>query len=149
MDVLLDLARDLPRRELAAGESLLTEGMDPVPLFVLIEGALEVRKHETSIAVLSDPGACVGEMSLLLGLPASADVVAIVPTIVAVVEDAPARLAEDARIAIALARRLATRLQHMTTYLADLQHQYGDHEGGLGMVGTVLGSGRSTSSAPC
>jgi CRP-like cAMP-binding protein len=140
VDVLLDLARDLPRRALAVGESLLTEGMDPVPLFVLIEGALEVRKQETSIAVLSDPGACIGEMSLLLGLPASADVVAIAPTIVAVVEDAPARLAEDPQIAIALARRLATRLQHMTTYLADLQHQYGDHEGGLGMVGTVLGS---------
>ena len=28
----------------------------------------------------------------------------------------------------------------MTTYLADLQHQYADHEGGLGMVGAVLGS---------
>lgn len=140
MDALLDLARDLPRRTVAAGESLLTEGMDPVPLFVLIEGALEVRKNDTPVAVLRDPGACIGEMSLLLGMPASADVIAIESTVVAVVDDAPRRLAEDPTIAIALARRLATRLQHMTTYLADLQHQYGDHEGGLGMVGTVLGS---------
>ena len=28
----------------------------------------------------------------------------------------------------------------MTTYLADLKHQYADHEGGLGMVDVVLGS---------
>jgi hypothetical protein len=35
---------------------------------------------------------------------------------------------------------LATRVQHMTTYLADLQQQYADHEGGLGMVDTVLGA---------
>ncbi len=28
----------------------------------------------------------------------------------------------------------------MTTYLADLRHQYADHEGGLGMVDAVLGS---------
>ena len=32
------------------------------------------------------------------------------------------------------------RLQVMTTYLADLKHQYADHEGGLGMVDVVLGS---------
>ena len=140
MDALLDLARDLPRRTVAAGEPLLTEGMDPVPLFVLIEGALEVRKNGTPVAVLRDPGACIGEMSLLLGMPASADVIAIESTVVAVVDDAARRLAEDPTIAIALARRLATRLQHMTTYLVDLQQQYGDHEGGLGMVGTVLGS---------
>jgi CRP-like cAMP-binding protein len=140
VDVLLDLARDLPRRTVASGEPLLIEGMHPVPLFVLIEGALEVRKNGTQVAVLNDPGACIGEMSLLLGLPASADVIAVAPTVVAVIEDAADRLAADPRIAIALARRLATRLQHMTTYLADLQHQYADHEGGLGMVGAVLGS---------
>jgi CRP/FNR family cyclic AMP-dependent transcriptional regulator len=140
MDVLLDLARDLPRREVAPGASLLTEGMDPVPLFVLVEGALEIQKRGTAIAVLRDPGACIGEMSLLLGVPATADVVAIEPTVVAIIEDAPTRLLEDPAIGIALARRLATRLQHMTTYLADLQHQYADHEGGLGMVGSVLGS---------
>lgn len=140
MDVLLDLARDLPRRSLEPGESLVAEGMDPVPLFVLVSGALEVQKLGTQVAVLRDPGACIGEMSLLLGGPATADVLAIEPTVVAVVDDASERLAADPAIAIALARRLATRLQHMTTYLVDLQHQYADHEGGLGMVGTVLGS---------
>jgi len=35
---------------------------------------------------------------------------------------------------------LAARLGAMTTYLADLKQQYGDHEGGLGMVDAVLGS---------
>ena len=89
---------------------------------------------------VSEAGACVGEMSLLLGVPATADVVA---------ERAVGRRgdrgrARDARsetgLPLALARLLAARLQVMTGYLADLKHQYADHEGGLGMVDVVLGS---------
>ena len=32
------------------------------------------------------------------------------------------------------------RVDVMTGYLADLRHQYGDHEGGLGMIDEVLAS---------
>ena len=93
------------------------------------------------IAIVTEPGACVGEMSLLLGVPATADVVASEPSVVAVIEDAHAML-DDAsrRLPLALARLLAERLQVMTTYLVDIKQQYADHEGGLGMVDVVLGS---------
>jgi hypothetical protein len=60
--------------------------------------------------------------------------------VVAVVEDAAALVAADATLALALARLVAGRLQVMTSYLADLKSQYADHEGGLGMIDTVLGS---------
>src|SRR4029079_12375431 len=87
-----------------------------------------------------EPGVCVGEMSVLLDVPATADVVAAEASTVACVERARDLVADHPELALALARLLAARVQRMTTYLADLQHQYADHEGGLGMVNVVLGS---------
>ena len=79
-------------------------------------------------------------MSLLLGVPATADVVASERSIVAVIDDAPAHAPVGSALSsLALARLLAVRLHAMTTYLADLKQQYSDHEGGLGMVDVVLG----------
>jgi hypothetical protein len=49
-------------------------------------------------------------------------------------------LNERSDVTLAIARLLAARLQVMTSYLADLKQQYADHEGGLGMIDTVLGS---------
>ena len=110
-------------------------------LFVLLEGALRIEKGGVPIASITEIGACVGEVSLLLDVPATADIVA---------SEAGSRRGGGRREAAcspsirsrararAVARR--TRVQHMTTYLADLQHQYADHEGGLGMVDVVLGS---------
>ena len=138
MDELLTLADNYPRRTVDAGEVLLTDGSSVPALYVLVEGALRVEKSGVPITTVSEPGSCVGEMSLLLDVPATADVVASEASIVAVVDDAPARLATDPQLAIALARLLAARLHAMTTYLADLKQQYADHEGGLGMVDVVL-----------
>jgi CRP/FNR family transcriptional regulator, cyclic AMP receptor protein len=87
-----------------------------------------------------DPGACVGEMSLLLGINATADVVATEASELAVIDDARTMLDTHAALPLALARLLATRLATMTSYLADLRNQYADHEGGLAMVDVVLGS---------
>jgi CRP/FNR family transcriptional regulator, cyclic AMP receptor protein len=137
---LLSLAHDLPRRSLATSDVLLVDGSPVGALYVLIEGRLRIEKGGVAIATVTDPGACVGEMSLLLGIPATADVVAIEPSVVAVVDDAPSMLEGEGGLTLELARLLAGRLQVMTTYLADLKHQYADHEGGLGMVDVVLDS---------
>lgn len=140
MDELLALAQGSPRRSLDPGDVLLVDGESVGSLFVLLEGELRIDKGGTRIAAVTEPGACVGEMSLLLGIPATADVIAGAPSVVAVVEDAPAMLEADTGLSLALARLLATRLQVMTTYLADIRRQYADHEGGLGMVDVVLDS---------
>jgi CRP/FNR family cyclic AMP-dependent transcriptional regulator len=140
METLLAYADGLARRHLTAGERLVSEGMPPGHLYVLLDGALRVEKAGIPVAVIADPGACVGEVSLLLGTHATADVVAVEAAVVAVVEDAGNAVASDPELTLALARLLAARLQHMTTYLADLQRQYVDHEGGLGMVDVVLAS---------
>jgi len=137
---MLELVAGHPVRNLAPDEVLIAEGDAGGVLFVLLDGALRVEKNGAPIAVIADAGACVGELALLLGVPATAHVVAVAPSRVAVVDDAARVLAEHPDLALALARVLAARLQRMTTYLADLQNQYADHEGGLGMVDVVLGS---------
>jgi CRP-like cAMP-binding protein len=140
MEELLRLANDYPRRTVDAGDLLLADGAPSPALYVLLEGALRVEKSRQPIARVTEPGSCVGEMSLLLGVPATADVVASERSVVAVVDDVPSLLRDDARVPLALARLLAQRLHAMTTYLADLKTQYADHAGGLGMVDVVLGS---------
>jgi hypothetical protein len=77
-------------------------------------------------------------MSLLLGVSATADVVASEPSVVGVLAGARARLDTEPGLALALARLLAGRVQVMTGYLVDLRRQYGDHAGGLGMIDVVL-----------
>ncbi len=144
---MLTLTHGLPRRSLAADEVLLVDGQ-PVPaLYVLIEGALRIEKGGMTVATVTEPGACVGEMSLLLGISATADVAANAPSVLAVIDDADAMLEAEPRLSLALARLLAERLHVMTTYLADIKYQYSDHEGGLGMVDIVLGSLMRSSSS--
>jgi CRP/FNR family transcriptional regulator, cyclic AMP receptor protein len=140
VEELLAIAQGLPHHTVEQGEVVLADGDTAPALSVLLSGALHIEKAGVMIATVTEPGACVGEMSLLLGVPATADVVAIERSVLATIADAPARLDADPALALALARLLAARLQVMTTYLADLKHQYADHEGGLGMVDVVLGS---------
>lgn len=137
---MLTLARGFPSRALEPGEALIVDGQAVPALFVLLEGALRIEKAGVVIATVTEAGACVGEMSLLLGVPATADVVAAGRSVLAVIENAGAMLESEATLPLALARLLAVRLQVMTTYLADIKSQYADHEGGLGMVDVVLGS---------
>ncbi len=140
MSELVTLAQGLPRRSVDAGEALLADGQSAPALFVLLEGGLRIEKAGVQIATVTEPGACVGEMSLLLGVPATADVIASEPSVVAVIENADTMLEDEPALSLALARLLATRLQVMTTYLVDIKQQYADHDGGLGMVDVVLGS---------
>ena len=140
MEELLALVTDAPRRRFDADDVVLRDGQDVDALLVLLEGALRIDKAGTTVAAVTQRGACVGEMSLLLGVPATADVVATTPSVVGVVEDARALLDTEPALALALARLLAARVQVMTSYLVDLRRQYGDHTGGLGMIDVVLDS---------
>jgi CRP-like cAMP-binding protein len=130
----------MSERRLAAGETLIAAGDPSVALYELREGTLEVARGDTVIAVVSDPGAMFGELSLLLDRPASASVRARTDAVVVEVVGARERLANDAEFVTSLARLLARRLDTMNGYLADLRQQYADHEGGLGMIDEVLAS---------
>jgi CRP/FNR family cyclic AMP-dependent transcriptional regulator len=137
---LLSLAADLPRRTVQPGEVLLVDGEPVDALYVLLDGGLRIEKAGLLIATVTEPGACVGEMSLLLGVAATADVTARETSRLAVIANAEEMLEARTELSLALARLLARRLQVMTTYLVDIKQQYADHEGGLGMVDAVLSS---------
>jgi CRP/FNR family transcriptional regulator, cyclic AMP receptor protein len=138
MDDVLTLCADLPTRALEPGEVLLREGSPGGALYVLARGAVEVRKEGGTLLRIDEPGAFLGEISALLGGPRSADVVAVEPSEVHVVEDPAAALAAEPELVLAIARLLAHRLRAVTSYLADLERQYGGTDGHLALMDQVL-----------
>jgi CRP/FNR family transcriptional regulator, cyclic AMP receptor protein len=151
MNDVLALCADLPTRTLAAGEVLLTEGSSGRTMYVLIRGAVEVRKDGGTLVRIDEPGAFVGEISALLGVPRSADVVAVEPSEVRVLADPTAALAAEPELVLAIARLLAHRLRAVTSYLTDLRRQYGGAGGHLALMDQVLSeltAMRTTSLAP-
>lgn len=134
---MLSLSVHLPEVTIGAGDVLVTEGSPSEGLWVLVSGALDVRKGDVVVNTITLPGALVGEMSELLGRPSSATVAASEPTVLRYAADAPAFFDGDPAVLRLVAQALAERLAFVTTYLADLKHQYADAPG-LAMVGQVL-----------
>jgi len=121
-----------------ADKLLIREGETTGDLFILMEGQLEVLKGETVIAVVTEPGAILGEMSVLLHQPHTATVRASTGSMVYHIADATEFLREKPGVAILMAQLLAQRLNAATTYLADIKRQYASHGTHLSMVGEVL-----------
>src|SRR5262245_1330085 len=140
MRAILDYCTGGIRRAVPAGTLVLHEGSKTGHLFVLLEGRLEVIKGDSVVAVLAEPGAVLGEMSVLLDQPHTATVRAGSDSVVYEIEEAAAFLRDQPAVALLIARLLAQRLNVATTYLADLMHQYGDHGSHLLMVGELLQS---------
>lgn len=136
--VLLQLVADRPITEFADGVSLIEAGRPDPPLFVLASGSLEVRNRQLALATLDEPGAIVGEIGLLLGTPATADVVAVGAVRVHRIDDAESLFSDHPAFALHLATLLARRLSTVTGFLADLSRQFADQPGTLGLVPTVL-----------
>lgn len=134
----LRLADGAPEAEVAAGDSVISFGESGPPLCVLVSGVLEVRRNDVVLARLSEPGSIVGEMSLLLGTPASADVVAVEPSVVRHIDDAERLFRDVPDFGRHLAMTLARRLHRVTTFLGDLEEQFADRPGTLGLVPAVL-----------
>jgi CRP-like cAMP-binding protein len=140
MRAVLDYCTGATRRDVVGGTIIIHEGGTTGHLYVLIEGRLEVIKGDTVVASIAEPGAVVGEMSVLLDQPHTATVRAAMASTVYEFSDAASFLRDKPAVALLIARLLAQRLNVATTYLADIMHQYagrGDH---LAMVGEILQS---------
>ena len=140
MREILNYCNGALRREVPAGTVLIKEGSKTGHLFVLVEGQIEVLRGGSVVAVLSEPGALTGEMSLLLDRPHTATVRAAAPSTFYEVENAASFLTQEPAVALLIARLLAQRLNVATTYLADLMQQYAGHGTHLEMVGEILQS---------
>ena len=136
---ILELAGDATQVAVADGEVLIADGEADPSLYVLEAGTLDVRRSGHQVARLVEPGSVVGELGLLLGTPASADVVANGPVVVRRLDDAETLFRTHPEFGRHLAVVLARRLRQVTSYLADLQEQFADQAGTLGLVSTVGG----------
>lgn len=134
---MLTLSAHLPEVEFAPGDVVIREGRATGGIWVLVSGALRVRKGDITVNSISHPGALIGEMSVLLGVDPSATVEATKPSTLRHAADGNALLASDPAITKLVAIGLAERLSFVTSYLADLTHQYAGTPG-LSMVSDVL-----------
>jgi CRP-like cAMP-binding protein len=134
---MLSLSAHLPEIDYAPGEAVVREGGPSGSIWVLVSGALQVRKGDVMVNTITHPGAVIGEISVLLGTDHGATVEATEPSRLRVAEDGRQLLASDPAITRLVAIGLASRLNVVTTYLADLKHQYADAPG-LTMVSDVL-----------
>ena len=137
MNDMLTLSTHLPEIAFAPGEVVVREGGAAGPIWVLVSGALQVRKGHVLVNTVTEPGALVGEISLLLNSAFSATVEAAEPSLMRFAADGRAFLASHVDIATLVAIGLAERLNFVTTYLADLKHQFGVAHG-LSMIPDVL-----------
>lgn len=140
MSDVIAICRSFPARTFAPGEVILREGDRTGRLYVLSEGRVSIRKGAAEVARADAPGAMFGEMSVLLGIPHSASVVALDQVTMHLVPDAEDFLATTPQAGLAAARMLAQRLFDATAYLADLKAQYEGAQGQLGMVDRILES---------
>lgn len=77
------LLEGAPTLRLSPGDHLLAAGQANSSLFIVVEGAVDVRlPGDEGPHVHLLPGECVGELSLIDGQPTSADVIAALPTTV-------------------------------------------------------------------
>jgi CRP-like cAMP-binding protein len=139
-DALLQVSSGWREVRVAPDEVVLAEGGASQQLLVLVEGGLEVRREGEVMAIIDQPGACIGEIALLIGTDHTADVVATAPSTLRILDDARSALESDAALLRPVAAILASRLRLVTAYLADLRNQYSDAGHGLGMVSEVLTS---------
>ncbi len=134
---MLALSASLPEIAFAPGDIVLREGGSAGALWILVSGCLKVTKGGVVVNTITQPGAMVGEIAVLLGTVNSATVEATEASILRHAADGRALLDGDPTITRLVAAGLAERLNFVTTYLVDLKQQYGDAPG-LSMVSDVL-----------
>lgn len=128
------------RQNVSAGSLVVQEGGRTGHLYFLIEGRLEVIKGDTVLAAITEPGAVLGEMSVLLDQPHTATVRAAADSVIYEINDAASFLGQQPGVALLIARMLAQRLNAANISLADLKRQYAGHGTHLAMVGDLLQS---------
>lgn len=132
MASLLELASSRPARTLFPNEVLIQQGDAGGSLFVLEAGELAVERDGVTVATIASHNALVGEMSVLLGTPASATVRAVGYVTIRTIEDARTHLLADAQLTFQLASLVAGRLGATTALLVELSKEHqGKAEQGL------------------
>ena len=110
---LIEVALSADEREAPEGDRLTQEGRRGREFFVLIEGAVAVRRGGRKLADLG-PGDWFGEIAILTYKPRTATVTAMSPVRLLVISDRVFRRVVETtpRIALTVLRSVAERLEH-------------------------------------
>ena len=138
MDALPAAVETLPARTFQKGDILLSEGTAESELFFLMSGTVEVRKEQELITRIRESGAMFGEMSVLLGCPHTATVVAATDVKCRVASSPIEFMKVNPDVMFYVSRVLARRLESLNRYLVDVKHQLREQEGHVGMIDEVL-----------
>ena len=137
MAAILELVAKHKVQSFDVGGLVMEQDTASGPLFLLIQGEVEVLRDNVRVAKVSEPGAVFGEMSVLLGKPHTATVRVLKPSSFAIIENPRQFLESSAEASFHIARLLAGRLNVLNQYLVDVKQQYEGHDH-LGMVDDVL-----------
>ena len=140
MQDILKLCSKLDIVSFSPGEILLEEDKTTNLVYILISGRLEVSKKTVPVAVITEEGAIVGEMSVLLDIPHTALVKAATEVKAYRINNGADYFKSNAELSWHIAKILAQRLNASTTYLADITKQYANSGNHLEMIGEVLES---------
>jgi CRP-like cAMP-binding protein len=135
---MLDQLSQSPIATYAAGQTIIDEGSRPGKLFFLKEGRVEVIRNGTRVALIKTKGSVIGEMSLLLDIPATASVIAQGEAALHVIDDPLEFLKDHPDVNLQVSRMLAYRLDSATRYLVDVKEQLAECSDHVGMVDGVL-----------
>ena len=97
MQDMLALSASLPTVEFAPGEIVVAEGGSSGALWILVSGALRVRKGAVVVNTVTRPGALIGEIAVLLDGVNGATVEATERSVLRHAVDGKALLASDPR----------------------------------------------------
>ena len=137
MSPLLDFVATHHSRQFAAGGIVIEQGERTGELLILVSGEVEILRDGVRVAKAGEAGVAFGEMSALLGGPATATVRALTDAVFSVIEKPREFLIAHPEASLYVAELLARRLNALNKYLTDVKRQYEGHDH-LGMVDEVL-----------
>ena len=123
MASILALVTGQPKRELARGETLIEAGEAGGELYVLERGRLVVERDGVTLATITEEGALIGEMRVLLGVDHSATVRAEAATTLRVIADAIPFLERTPLMALHVATLACERLDRTSALLVELRKE--------------------------
>jgi CRP-like cAMP-binding protein len=134
----LEKVSGFPLRAFERGDIVLSEGSDTHRLLFLNRGAVDVVKDEVQLTRVTEPGAVFGDMSVLLGRPHSADVLAAEPSSFYVVDHAADFLRQEPLVALYVATVLARRLDEVNAHLIQIWGRSAEPEPRRGFISETL-----------
>jgi CRP/FNR family transcriptional regulator, cyclic AMP receptor protein len=125
-DAVRDRLSACPIVAFAEGDLMLRQGTVTERLLFLCEGAVDIVRDQVTLARVSEPGAALGDMAVILGRPHSADVRAAAPSRCHVIEDAARLLRAEPELALYVMTVLASRLDAVNGHLIEARERLGD-----------------------